>query len=655
MPGYGNILYIDLTRGKVRQQVVDSSLRRRFLGGEGINSYLLWEHFQQVDPNIDPRDEDNVLITGLGPLGATPYGAGSKMKWTFKSPLTHMFGDSVSGGHFGSNLRWAGYDHMVITGKAESPVYLWIQDDKVEIRDAGHLWGLNVLEADDRIRAEVGGGAETALIGRAGENQVAYSSISVSRHRSAGRTGGGCVMGSKNLKGIAVLGTRGVSIHDPAAFFKAMDALNAAFDAMPRTRDGWKSFGTMIITGHYQRTFVNAYRNQQEPRLPDEKYQQLSHRWWKANLGRGYLSCSPGCATGCSDWYKLKGTETPYAQQHVGEVGRRPEYLGIASFGIVSDIPDLAAVGHLTGLCNDYSMDLVEVGAICGLLLELEQRGIVTEADTEEWWGQPIPLRWGDYSVVERIIHSLGEKKDGLGELFKEGLYRGAQLLEEQKGVPVLAYANYGKGGAAFTEELRHRPGWIVNMAVSARGADHLKGILTMDTKSRGEIALKHLGKADVTDEFLSAEQKGAFSAIGENHTAMVNSLGICTMLAGSDPVRFPLELFSDALYAAIGLRITPEEMAQAGERIVNLEKAFNSVLGLRREDDTVCHRWLKEGVAEGWGKGWKAEDYLDSALDEYYRFHGWDEKTSLPTREKLVSLGLEEVAQVLAKNGALA
>jgi aldehyde:ferredoxin oxidoreductase len=315
----------------------------------------------------------------------------------------------------------------------------------------------------------------------------------------------------------------------------------------------------------------------------------------------------------------------------------------------------MAAVAHLTGLCNEYSMDLVETGAICGLLLELCQRGIVTGADTEEWWGQPVSLRWEDYTVVERIIRSLGEKKDGLGELFKDGLCRGAQLLEERKGVPVLRYANYGKGGAAFTEELRHRPGWIVNMAVSARGADHLKGMLTMDIKSRGEIALKHFGKADVTDEFLSPEQKGAFSAIGENHTAIANSLGICVMLAGSDPVHFPLELFSDALYAATGLRVTAEEMAEAGERIVNLEKAFNALLGLRREHDTVCHRWLKEEVTEGWGKGWKAETYLNEALDEYYRFHGWDERTSLPTREKLLALGLEDLARVLENNGALA
>lgn len=655
MPGQGSILYVDLTEGKVRQKPIDTGLRRRFIGGEGINSYLLWEHFQKADPHCDPRDEDNVLIAGLGPLGATPFGAGSKMRWTFKSPLTHMLGDSTSGGHFSSNMRWAGYDHIVVTGKAKSPVYILVQDDKVEIRDARHLWGHNVLEADDRIRAELGDGVETALVGRAGENQVAYSSISVSRHRSAGRSGGGCVMGSKNLKGIAVIGTRGIDIHDPAAFFQAMDRLDEAFAANTRTRDGWKMFGTLIITGHYQRTFVNAFRNQQEPKLPDEKYQLLNHRWWKAHMGRGFLSCSPGCSTGCSDWYKLKGNETPYAQQHAGEVGRRPEYLGIASFGITTDVPDMAAVAYLTALCNEYSMDLVETGAICGLLLELAQRGIITDEDTREWWGEPVVLRWEDYSAVEKIIRSLGEKKDALGEMFKDGLYRGAQLLEERTGAPVLSYANYGKGGAAFTEELCHRPGWMVNMAVGARGADHLKGMLTMDVKSRGQIATSHFGKADVMDEYLNAEQKGAFTALGEAHMAMANSLGVCTMLAGSDPIRYPLQLFCDALYAALGLRLTPEDLEQIGERIVNMEKAFNSLLGFRREHDSVCHRWLKEEVAEGWGKGWKAEDYLDKALDEYYRFHGWDPETSLPTREKLVSLGLEEVAKVLEKNSALA
>ncbi|MFQ5825830.1 MAG: aldehyde ferredoxin oxidoreductase N-terminal domain-containing protein, partial [Dehalococcoidia bacterium] len=228
MSGRGDILKVDLTTQRVSREPLSPELRRRFLGGHGVNTWLFWEHFLEVDPRIDPLSPDNVLIAGVGPLGATGYGGGTKMKWTFKSPAYDMFGDSVCGGNFGAQLRWAGYDHLVITGRADRPVYIWIDDDVVEIRDAAHLWGKDVDEADDLIKEELGDeGLETALVGRAGENLTAFASIIASRHRAAGRTGGGCVMGSKNLKGVAVRGTKGLDIHDPQGFFQALDALIA--------------------------------------------------------------------------------------------------------------------------------------------------------------------------------------------------------------------------------------------------------------------------------------------------------------------------------------------------------------------------------------------------------------------------------------------
>ena len=649
------ILHVDLTTGKVRHEPVPLGLRQRFIGGEGINSWLLWDHFLKVDPMADPLGPDNVLIAGMGPLGATPYGAGSKMKWTFKSPLTGMFGDSVCGGFFGPQLRWAGYDHLVITGRAEHPVYLSIKDDRVEIRDARHLWGKGIREADSLIRQEVGEEVEVAAIGQAGENLVRFASIIASRHRAAGRAGGGCVMGSKNLKAIAALGTRGVSIYDPKAFFQAVDQLYAALERVGRNRDGWKMFGTLLITGHYQKVGVNAFRNDQASSLPEEKYQKLGHRWFLEHLAKGPLSCSPGCSTGCSSYYKVTGNESPAAAKYAGEVGRKPEYLGVASFGIVTDLADMTAVGHLSELCDHYGMDITETGALCGLLLELWQRGIITADDTREWWGEPVSLDWGNYQAVERIIHSIPATSSRLGGLLREGVRRAAQQIGEEKGVDALRYALYGKGGAAFTETLRHRPGWMVNMAVPSRGADHLKGQLTMDPASRKELAQRYFGKPEAGEEFLSPSYKGALSALAENHMAAINSLGVCTMMVGADPVRYPLGMFAEAIHAATGLRLTPEEMAQAGERIVNLEKSFNTRLGFRREHDTVCYRWLKEEIKEGLGKGWKAEDYLEQAKDEYYQFHGWDRATSLPTRAKLAELGLEDVAAVLAKEGALA
>ncbi|MDP7470205.1 MAG: aldehyde ferredoxin oxidoreductase N-terminal domain-containing protein, partial [Dehalococcoidia bacterium] len=200
MVGRGDILRVDLTSSRVTTEPLSKELRKQYLGGEGINSYLLWQHFKGVDPNLDGLNSDNVLILGLGPLGGTGWGGGSKMKWTFKSPAYGLFGDSVSGGFLGPNLRWAGYDHVVITGRAEKPVFLWIDDGRVEIRDASHLWGKDSEETAHTLRRDLGAGVETACIGAGGEHMVRYACIMVSEHRAAGRAGGGAVMGSKNLK-----------------------------------------------------------------------------------------------------------------------------------------------------------------------------------------------------------------------------------------------------------------------------------------------------------------------------------------------------------------------------------------------------------------------------------------------------------------------
>ncbi|MEK7847339.1 MAG: aldehyde ferredoxin oxidoreductase N-terminal domain-containing protein, partial [Chloroflexota bacterium] len=345
MPPLGSLLRVDLAQGRVRSQAISKRLRRQFLGGEGINDWLLWEHFLKVSPRIDPVSPDNPLILGVGPLGATGLGAGCKMKWTFKGPAYGIFGDSVSGGNFGSHLRWAGFDHVVLTGKAPQPVYLWIDDDKVEIRDARHLWGKDAEEADRLIRQELGDKEiETAVIGRAGENLVRFASITVSRYRAAGRAGGGCVMGSKNLKGIAVRGSKGIQPADPKGFMEMIADLHERLNRNVRARDGYRLFGTLLATGFYQRIGANAYRNNQHSLLPEEKYQKLSHRAYNTRMEDGALSCSAGCVSPCGGWHRVKGDESAAAHDHAGSLGSKPEYLGIASFGVVCDIPDMAAV-----------------------------------------------------------------------------------------------------------------------------------------------------------------------------------------------------------------------------------------------------------------------------------------------------------------------
>ncbi|MBI4295174.1 MAG: hypothetical protein HY669_03305 [Chloroflexi bacterium] len=657
----GDILRIDLSTQSVSRDPITPELFRRFLGGEGLNSWLLWEHLLKVGPRIDPLSADNVLIAGIGPLGGTGYGVGTKMKWTFKSPITNMFGDSVSGGFFPGQLRWAGYEHLVVTGKAKQPVYIWIDNDRVEIRDASHLWGKSVAEADRLIKEELGDrDIETAGIGRAGENLVTYSCLSVSRTSAAGRAGGGCVMGSKNLKAIAVRGGDGIDIYDPAAFREAIDTLLATMRSESvgglygwSDTDGRKKYGTLILTETCDNRGYSAVRNNQGDLLTPESREKLSHNLYTNKMALGAHACSPGCVRGCVGWYRARGNESPAASRYATVTGHKPEYSAIAAFGVMCDIPDMPAVGHFNGMCDEYSIDVIEAGAVCAFLMELWQRGVVTREDTADWFGEPVSLEWGNYEAVEKMLNSMALQNNKLGRLVKDGVYKAAHRIEEMKNVPVLKYAIYGKGGAAFICDPRFFVSSAVNYAVAARGCDHLKGAGTLDKVNRPEISQLYFGTPDGAKPF-STKLKGASSAVQENRIAVINCLGVCRSLVGDDPFLYSMELFGKALHAATGVSLTPEELWAAGERTVNLEKAINSRMGYRREDDRICERWMKEPVPEGPGKGWKAEDYLEQAKDEYYEYKGWDKKTSLQTEKKLRELGLDDVARVLKEDGAV-
>lgn len=650
MKGRGTILRIDLSSEKITREPISPELCRRYIGGEGINTHLLWEHFLKVDPRIDPISAENVLIWGLGPLGGTALGGGSKSRWTFKGPACGLFADSTSGGAFGPQMRWAGYDHLVVTGRARNPVYIWIDDDVVELRDASHLWGRTVRETDDMIKRELGDGEiETACTGPAGENMVTYASVTVSRHRSAGRMGLGCVFGSKNLKAIAVRGSKGISVYNRRAFFKAIKNELAAINVNPEYRELVKKYGTLRLVMPFNHYGWNAFRNGQGSQSPEAD--KLSGDWYLANMKQRHISCSPGCTAVCQHWHFLKGNESPQAKKYVGEYGQRPEYGIAAAFGISCDIRDLPAVTHLGELCNEYGLDSLEMGMSISLLMELWQRGIITEPDILAWAGEPLSLEWGNLEAAEKLIVIAALQKNKMGEILKGGVYRAAKAIEKIKGVPVLLYANYGKGGATHVESMRARPGFVLAGAVSAIGCHHLKGLGIDEKTSR-----LYFGRPDAGDPF-SPTLKGAAHALSEVFSSITNSLGLCRW-SGAPHMNiadFPLELYTSAIYALTGIEITPEEIRASGERTLNIEKAFNSRLGLRREDDSLCHRWMNEPITAGVGKGMKAADYLEQVKDEYYEYHGWDKDTSLQKREKLEELGMEDVIRVLESEGGLA
>ncbi|MFC1864306.1 aldehyde ferredoxin oxidoreductase family protein [Chloroflexota bacterium] len=653
--GRGQILRIDLTTESISVEPIPEDMARKYLGGEGINSLLLWEHFLKTDPRVDPTSRENVIIAGIGPLGATGYGAGTKMKWTFKSPLTGIFGDSASGGAFAANLRYAGYDHIVITGRAKDPVYIWVHDDDVQIRNATHLWGMDVPEANRRIKEELGYmDVETACIGQTGENLVGFADIQVSGHRAAGRAGGGCVFGSKNLKAIAARGTKGIAIHDAQRFLQAADVLITRVNGM-RQRDAWKNCGSMSIYGWYNRHGLSPFRNSQRPSAPTETYEKVSAHWYLNNLAIGPLACSPGCISGCSGLYHIKGDESPAAKEYAGETGYRVELTGQIGFGGLCDIPDMAALSHLWKMCCTYGIDAIELSECCGFLMELWQRGIISEQDTAEWFGEPANLEWGNWRVVAKIIESIALQQNQLGTLFKHGLYKAAQRIEELKGVPVLPYAVYGKGGVPMVSEIRSDPSWGTAFAVASRGADHLKGaIATLERFARPDLSCREFGTPEAAEPF-TPTLKGRDCARAENRCAVINSLGLCVFLVGLDTAALPFDLFAEALSASTGVTVSAHQILAAGERTANLEKAFNSRLGLSRKDDRLCQRWMEEPTDHPEAQGMTASHYLDLTLNEYYEACGWDKETSLQTRQKLEELDMLDIADVLAQERALA
>lgn len=488
--GYGSILRVDLTEQKISVEPLPFDLIRRFIGGGGINDWLLWNHFLSVDPHMDPRSQDNILIAGLGPLGATGLGLGSKMKWTFKGPVYGIFGDSVSGGTLGANLRWAGYDYLVITGRANAPAYLWIDDGEIEIRDAKNIWGKGVPEAVAAIRNEVNDkDAAVACIGPAGENLVAYASIIVTPSRAAGRCGAGCVAGSKNLKAIAARGSKGVPVYNPPEFLEITREIFQRLETDP-SNEGFRKYGTLGIAGYYDRIGGNAYRNNQFSKVPDEKMNKLHARWYAEHLKTGDLSCSPGCTIGCGNKFSIQGDESDLARNYSGEKGGGPEYFSIATFGMGCDIADLAAVTHFQGQCNFYGFDIGEIGGIIPFLMELWEKGVIDERDTESWCGEALQLTWGNAEAVEKVMSYVGYQKNRMGNILKDGLAKAAQKIMEEKDRPVDRYLITGKGGGTVHEEIRNFPIWAVNFAVSSRGCDHLKGLNMLDKAFRKDVSM---------------------------------------------------------------------------------------------------------------------------------------------------------------------
>ncbi|MEM2093544.1 MAG: aldehyde ferredoxin oxidoreductase family protein [Candidatus Bathyarchaeia archaeon] len=632
MFGYaGSILRVDLTDGKIIKQPFPVEWGAKFLGGSGVNDWILWN---DVGPEIAPLSPDNELIFGVGPLGGTILPLGCKVRVTTRSPLTGIFGDSNAGGFWASALKFAGYDHLVIRGKSNKPVYLFIDNENVEIRDASHLWGCDVYETDDKLKNELGKDVRTACIGPAGENQVKFAAILFDKYRAAAKTGVGCVMGSKNLKAVAVRGSKKIEVADPEKVRQIAQDLKQSLTSAGV--QGWAKYGTTSLCILYNEIGCHSVRNYQDVVAPE--ISDFPDKFIE-NYATGRITCSYGCVVACVHPWLIK--EGKYAQENGGKI----DYIVICSLGIHLGIYGINSILHLQNVANKLGLDATETGTLIGLLMELQQRGLLSEIFSEG-----INYEWGNDAAVEETMWKIAFRK-GAGNTFAEGTVHTARRLSAEN------YVCHSKG-LTEVEDVRGFPHWALAYAISTRGADHLKAHCQIDKQQRTDSSIRLFGAPDVGyPTTLGLKAKSV--KYHEDFNAVINSLGICHFPALSlmlkKPVRaFYMEHYAEIFSAVTGIKMKPEEIARCGERIVCVEKAFNARLGVSRKDDVLHGRWMYEPCPSGLGKGMKCEDYLGTLLDEYYVERGFDPKTGLPTVEKLKQLELEDVASNLIRLGIL-
>ncbi len=604
MNGYmDKILRVDLTTGELRDELLNEEYTRAFVGGSGLAARIVYD---MVDGETDPLGPENPLIFMTGPLVGTAMPSAGRCSVCALSPLTRIWGESNTGGFFGPELRFAGYDGIIVTGRAERPVWLSIVAGQAELHDAANLWGLDSYATQEQARAALDEPkARVACIGVAGENLVKMAAVMNDHGRAAGRTGMGAVMGSKNLKAIAVRGKARVPLADPDGFKAVVREIITGLDEdMAATSlklagtacyvDMALMYGDMPIRYYQQGEWEGA--SDLSGVLMVEQYQNRNVACYR-------------CPIAC-------GRETRAPNYGVDKVDG-PEYETLAAFGSLALVDDLEAVIYAGHLCNLYGVDTISAGCTIALACEMFERGILTAADTGG-----IEIRYGDVPAMHRLIEMMA-RREGFGDVLAEG----SAALAERFGVPELAVT------VNRLEAPMHDPrafvGQAVTYALSPRGACHMEGdVYSVDTGQGPPIELGVLPG----DRFEATEEKGCIAARQQAWRNLYNAINLCQF---QNP---GVERLLAALNGATGWGLEAEGLMTLGKRIVTLKRLLNLRRGLTRADDRLPDLLLKP-LDDGGTEGTVPD--VETLLAGAYAEYGWDPETGQPTRETLERLGL--------------
>jgi len=631
--GYaGKILRVNLTTKKIVDEPIDEALAKKFIGGTGYAAKILWD---VLPKKIDPLAPENLLIAATGPLTGTLTPCSGSVEFCFKSPLTNIFGESRAGGTFGPKLRFAGYDFLVIEGRADKPVYLSIFDEGVELKDASHLWGKTVHEATDIILEDEGNpNASVACIGPGGERLIKFANIMVDYDRAAGRCGGGAVMGSKSLKAIVVDGDRGISAADPEKFYEA--AVEALEAVKKRHGERLSRLGTLGGLRSYNEAGALPTKNFQTC------YFENAEKVSGEELARKYLlkrrACF-GCPIGCGRYVWVP------AGQHQTPPHEGAEYETVDLIAVQTLMGDLEALVKASYICNTYGIDTISAGNSIAFAIEAYERRLITKEDTGG-----LELRWGDPDVVLALLEKIIERKD-LGDLLAEGVRRAAEKI----GGGAEEFACHGKGLEVPAHDTR---GTTKSLAIqyavgNPRGACHIEPIWPgMWDYSETDMGLREFGLPwPPPSRFKEiGVKRGTAYKILVSFGELAGVLGVCRFsFQSSEKKNLNLKRLSNLMSALTGWNLTPIDLLKIGERAYTLKRCFNVREGITRKDDTLPKR-LMAPLTSGPTKGVKVEN-LDGMLDEFYDAFEWDKKTGAPKKELLLRLELSDVAEKLWKN----
>ena len=633
----GRILRVDLSTGAITTEPTSDHLADSF-GGRGFGQWIL---FREVEPGVDAYDARNILTLGAGALTGTMAPASGRLSIDTKNALTGGVCSSNVGGHFAPELKYAGFDAVVITGQSPKPVYLWIHDGEASLRDASHLWGLDTWQTEKALRSELGDPAvRVALIGPAGENLVRGACLIVDRARAAGRGGAGAVMGSKRLKAVAVRGTGNLYAADIGAFMREVERCNrklldSPLVAIYRAGGGMRFAGA----GGAEGTFPQAVKNYRDSFWPLEKSRKIYEPALKAGYEVRRMGCF-NCPISCSHFYAVK--EGPY----VGSAGEGFEINTGRAFGSNLDIDYAPAIIEAHNICSRMGLDVDMAGACLAFAFEAYEHGHLSRSEANG-----LDLTWGNHEAAISLLKDIVHRR-GLGDLLAEGVYRAAQSL----GRGSETYAMHVKKADLNEAGMRERKGWALAIVLSTHGGGHLDG---------APGAWAWIGKEALAERLFGNPRP---SAAGEYHNqaraviwfedykAVIDMLGICYFTsAWIDAAALLPEDYAALLSAGSGRVFTADEVMWIGKRLHNVQKAFNTLhAGFTRQDDHPPRRLMEE-PASGPFEG----ELLDPAqweemLDEYYTAQGWDLDTGWQTEDNLRSLQLDEVIEKLRAFGRL-